>query len=649
MLPEAEARTVEVHLVDCDACRMKLKELRELKAMLEDRALWRARARDSGMGLVADAGRDGTCLSAAEMLLALEGKASDRTEKHLASCEGCTHDVLAIEESTEEHVAGRLEKADLELLEVLRSVGKQASDDVLAPVITIPSASKRGSPGAKRIAPRNPSKRITATDISTRRRRPRNVTVAGGIFTFAAAAAAAVIVGLLISQNGPQDQPSSGDTKQTAKVTTPATPAEKPRVTPEAPKSQPEKAPVEEPVDAPEPQSPFTQDPETPEVAPQEKPETPAPATQAEAPKVSPKAETPREPLPLEVAVADDGARIELDLSRLSGAVAIRNAGAADTDKWAKLARKDGRVELKPGDRLRTTQGAFLSLDQGTYELSLAPKSELVVRAAAHGPVLGLTDGRVLCEVEKLPTDRHLVVATNSADFECTGTVFSVAADAQKAVCAVEEGTVVCRGQAGDPRSLGAGYALTVSRGAAPGEPKPMPTNADAWARGVRPERDVIYAATFDRELDGFTGETTEEGAFRGVGRSLLFAPIDAKTNQFWGIAARAPKGRIKSFKPTLDMRLQFSIWLEKPSHVLLQVLNERQNKYFKRDFGTQPAERWVTLTVPVMDLESYYDPGKSPMREADLVSEIEVFTGDPGDTWKALLDDVIVYRKRYR
>jgi hypothetical protein len=648
-LPEAEARTVEVHLVDCEACRLKLKELRELKAMLEDRALWRARARDSGMGLIAE---DGTsCLTAAEMLLALEGKASERAEKHLSSCEGCTHDVLAIEESTEEQATGRLGKADPELLEVLRSVGKQASDDVLAPIIVIPSAEQGSKRAPKRIAPRHPSKRITAAEISTRRRRPRNVTVAGGIFTFAAAAAAAVIVGLLISQNGPQDQPSSGETKQTAKVTAPAVPTEKPRVTPEAPRSQPEKPAVDEPVDAPEPQSPFETTPETPEVAPQEKPETPAPATQADAPKEQPKkTETPHEPLPLEVAVADDGARIELDLSRLSGNVAIRNAGAAETDKWAKLAHKDGHVELKPGDRIRSTQGAFLSLDQGTYELSLAPKSELVIRAAAHGPVLGLTDGRVLCEVEKLPTDKHLVVATNAADFECTGTVFSVAADSQKAVCAVEEGTVVCRGQTGDPRPLGAGYALTVTRGAAPGEPKPMAANADAWAHGVRPDRDVVYAATFDRgDLEGFTGETTDVGAFRGVGRSLLFAPIDAKTNQFWGLAARAPKGRIKSFKPTLDMRLQFSIWLEKPSHVLLQVLNERQNKYFKRDFGTQPAERWVTLTVPVMDLESYYDPGKSPMREADLISEVEVFTGDPGDTWKALLDDVIVYRKRYR
>ena len=49
------------------------------------------------------------------------------------------------------------------------------------------------------------------------------------------------------------------------------------------------------------------------------------------------------------------------------------------------------------------------------------------------------------------------------------------------------------------------------------------------------------------------------------------------------------------------------------------------------------------------MDLETYYDPGKSPMREQDLVSEIEIFTGDPGDTFRALLDDVVVYRKHYR
>jgi ferric-dicitrate binding protein FerR (iron transport regulator) len=683
ILPEAEMRTVERHLFTCDECRSRIGSLRDLETALEDRALWRAGSRPTRL----DAEDTGTsCLSAAEMLLALEGKASAQAERHLASCAGCTQDVLAIEESTEEHALGRLERPDAELLEILRGVGKQATDDQLAPVTPISPASRvdpdtetsevKGTNRrvAKRVAPRHPSKRATAAELSGRRRaRNRKVTVAGGVFTFAAAAAAAVMVGLLLSQGATPESNDAGRQAQSGPrietITRPAAPRLQPIVetprgaSPSATTGTSNVASSEDTTEPPGPESPFTAMPPSGE--------TPAPA--AEAPAATPSAETPTiargtggptapagakgpgagavasAPLPLDSPVSDDGSRIELDLSRLAGGLAVKS-GAGDTGNWVKLGRKDGAVALKTGDRLRTTGGAFLSLESGTYELSLAPKSELVLRSLAQGPVVGLTDGRVLCEVEKLPSEKHLVVATNAGDFECTGTVFSVAADSQRALLAVEEGTVVCHPQAGDARPVGAGYAVTVARGAAASEPRPMPADANAWARSFRPDREPIYAATFDHDLAGFTGETTEQGAFRGTGRSLLFAPLDPKeNNKFWGMAARAPKGRIKQIKPTLDMRLELSVWLEKESHVLVQVMNERQNKYYKRSFGVQPAGRWVTLTVPVMDLETYYDPGKSPMREADLISEIEVYTGDPGESFKALLDDVIVYRKHYR
>lgn len=685
VLPEAHARTVELHLVQCEPCRLRLRDFRDLKAALEDRALWRARGKDdSGLGV-------GTsCLSAAEMLLALEKRSSARAEQHLAICAVCTNDVLSIEESTEEHATGRLERPAPELVEVLRSVGKQGSgidisdaSDPLAPIIIMPTqagsaalpdartASKRVS---RRIAPRHPSKRMSSA--SMRATSSRNVSWAGGAFTFAAAAAAAVIVGLLVTQGGPVERPSNGGPSngEVAKkpVVTPVaprvqpapkTPAKKPVVNGQQGKPEDPDAPVDERVDPPAPQSPF-------EVAPSPEAQTPpgdvtaqnpgtqsnpntGPSSPSQQPAVSQKPavapDLAKAPLPLDAPVTDDGARIELDLARLSGGIAVKNGSGSDTEKWASIAKKDGRLALKPGDRIRSTSGALLSLDGGTYELSLAAKSELVVRGLAGGPVMGLTEGRVLCEVEKL-TDKHLVIATNSADFECTGTVFSVSADSNKALCAVEEGTVVCRAPQGEPRALVAGYALTVARGEAPGEPKPSPADVNAWASSVRPERDIVYFANFDRgDLSGFSGSLTDQGVFRGVGRSLAFEPLDDKNNKFWGLAARAPKGKIKNWKPTLDMRIQFSIWLEKESHVLLQVMNERQTKYFKRDFGAQPGNRWLTLTVPVMDLETYYDPGKSPMRESDLVSEVEVYTGDPGDKWKALLDDVTVYRKRYR
>jgi hypothetical protein len=674
ILPEAHSRLVEVHLVACEACRVRLRQLREVKAALEDRALWKRRGKipaasdsgtgDSGLGPVS------TCLTAAEILLALEGKASSHAEKHLASCSSCTQDVVAIEDSSEEQVKGKIARPDLELLQVLKGAELEpvseshssSQSDALAPIIVIPisEAARAGKRISRRIAPRAPSKRVTAANARSAKKR-RNVTVASGLFTFAAAAAAAVVVGLLVSQSGPVETP--GTNHETAKAP-PAfreapVPAKKAPSQPATAGARPSEQPVADTaVDAPEPESPFTNEPGPVADVPGPQAETPTPAPTGDAPTVArgekpePKKVTPPAAPPI-APIVDDGARIDLDLSRLAGALAVSH----DSGKWASVGRKDGVLSLKPGDRLRSTQGAFLSLETGTYELSLAPKSELVIRGLAQGPTVGLTQGRVLCEVEKLPQEKHLVVATASADFECTGTVFSVSADAQKAICEVSEGTVLCRGPSsgavspapwsGEAHAIAAGFSVAVLRGQAPGEPKPFVAH-DTWARTVRPEREILLSADFERDdASGFVGKTTDQGAFRGVGRSLVFETLP--NDKYWGLTARAPKGKVKQFRPGPDVRIQFSVWLEKESRIELRLLNDVQGKYFKHDFGYQPANKWVTLTTPSMDITAYFDPEKSPIRESDVISEVSILAGQPNDTWRALLDDVQVYRKHYR
>jgi outer membrane biosynthesis protein TonB len=672
MLPDGAQKLVEQHLRQCIECSLRLGELREIKASLEDRTAW---------GVHASTG-ERACLSAADVLLTMSGKGSPRAQEHLLACDACRLDVVAIEDSTVEYLAGKTERLAPELMTALRALGA-TSGEGLAPIISLPEAQKAVRNGSKRLSPK-PSKRLAASSRAqpaVAGRRVRGRPAAAGAFALVAAAAAAVIVVLVASQSGPSEPQDTSVAVAPRAPSPPVKPAVHPTVHPGVKPTAPATKPASpEEKDAPEPETiPAPPPPQGPDLEPAPAPapsETPAPAPGPDAgptvargpdpkpgttPAAAPRG-TAREPSPLDAPVSDDGGRVDVDLSRVSGTLAYRAAGdsaSPTADRWTPVARsagvKDGHLSLKPGDRIRSSSGAFVSLSdaaagEAPYDLCLAARTELVVRSAANGPVLGLADGRVLCEVEKL-TDKHLVIATTSGEFECTGTVFSVSADDRKAVCAVEEGTVLCHGQAGEPKPVSAGYMLSLARGAAAGDAKPCGPDPNAWARGLRPERQVVYAATFDRpngaDTGGFAGETTAEGAFRGVGRSLIFEP--ATDNKFWGMSALAPRNKLKPFRAAPDMRLTFSFWLEKQSHVLVQTLCERLGRNYKRDLKTNPANRWITVTIPLMDMETYFDPGKNPMREGDVFTEIEIYAGEPGEHFKALLDDVMIYKKLYR
>lgn len=360
-----------------------------------------------------------------------------------------------------------------------------------------------------------------------------------------------------------------------------------------------------------------------------------------DAPAAPPPSSDPAPERPL----VDDGGQVQLALTRLSGAVSLVRA---DTSEG--LARGPGALSLKVGDRLRTKAGAgggaFLSLDDGAYELCLDQGTEVVVRATVGGPVLGLERGRMLAEVMSLPPGKRFVVVTGQGTFSVLGTVFGVEVDGASSRLLVAEGLVEAHTQHGRAE-VPAGTGVSIATGEGPTAPQPVDLGRLAWARAWQPRREVLYVAHFDdaRGLGGWQGEVTSSPTLKGSAGALLLAPVD---NRYWGLLASAPAGRLRSFRAMSDLYVQFSLWSEKPAKVLFETLNETQGKEFKRNLPDVPAGRWKTYTIPVMELTTYYDPGKHPIREGDLLKDLEVYVGEPGESFKVVLDEVVVFRKVY-
>ncbi len=343
--------------------------------------------------------------------------------------------------------------------------------------------------------------------------------------------------------------------------------------------------------------------------------------------------------------LVDDGGRVQLALTRLSGAVSLVRAETSQG-----LARGPGALTLQVGDRLRTKTGAgagaFLSLDDGAYELCLDQGTEVVVRAAAGGPVLGLERGRLLAEVTALPTGKRFVVATGQGSFSVLGTVFGVEADGASSRLLVAEGLVEAHSPHGRAE-IPAGAGVSIAGGEAPSAVQPVDLGRLAWARPWQARREVLYAAPLDdaRSLGGWQGQLTADPTWKGSAGALLLSPVD---NRYWGLLASAPTGRLRAFRAMPDLYVQFSVWSEKPTRILFETLNGTQNKEFKRGLADVPAGRWKTYTIPVMELTTYFDPGKHPLREGDLLTDLEVYVGEPGESFKVVLDEFVVFRKLY-
>ncbi|MCW8141850.1 MAG: FecR domain-containing protein, partial [Planctomycetota bacterium] len=350
-----------------------------------------------------------------------------------------------------------------------------------------------------------------------------------------------------------------------------------------------------------------------------------------------------REPAP----IVDDGGQVQLALTRLKGNVSLVRGQTAGEG----LVRGQGVVTLRPGDRLRTRAGsgggAFLSLDEGTYELCLDQGTEVVVRGAAGGPVIGLERGRLVAEVSTLPADKRFAVATAQGTFSVLGTVFAVETDAAGSRLTVAEGMVEAHTQHGSA-TVPAGAAVSVATGQGPGDLVRAESGRLAWARAWSPRRDVLYVAHLDdaRSMNGFQGELTSDTTWLASPGALLFS--SAGDNRYWGLVARAPAHRLRAFRAAPDLYVQFSVWSEKQTQLLFESLNGTQNKEFKRNLPDAPAGRWKTYTIPVMEFTTYFDPGKHPLREGDLLLDLEVYAGDPGEAFKVVLDEVVVFRKVY-
>ena len=86
---------------------------------------------------------------------------------------------------------------------------------------------------------------------------------------------------------------------------------------------------------------------------------------------------------------------------------------------------------------------------------------------------------------------------------------------------------------------------------------------------------------------------------------------------------------------PTKTSKEQAAILVEKSEGVLRITFN-------------RPAAL-NAFTVPLMELTTYYDPGKNPVRAGDLFVDLGIYAGNSGETDRQfLLDDVVVLRKVY-
>ena len=353
--------------------------------------------------------------------------------------------------------------------------------------------------------------------------------------------------------------------------------------------------------------------------------------------------EQAREPAATPMArVADDGGRIELAFATLSGSVILERDG-----EKKKLSRgKAGVVELRPGDRLRTSTGGFVSLDGGAYELCLDKDTDVQIRGAISGPVLGLERGRVLAEVASLVPGRRFQVLTSQGEFSVLGTVFGVETGTDRARVLVAEGTVEAKTSEAAVK-VPAGKAVELKAGAAPGLATRVRGDELAWAQPWAPRRKTLYAVHFDdSKLGGFGGALASNLPLDLKGQALLLSALPE--NRFWGQAAMVARGRMPSFRADADAYVQFSVYSEEPVQVLFQAFNDSQGKEFKRGYD-HPGGYWRTFTVPLLQLSTYYDPAKNPVRAGDLFVDLEIYAAKPGDTSRILVDDVTIYRRHYR
>lgn len=697
-LPPADESRVAAHVLDCDRCRGEVETLDGIQRALGDDRTWLGPSRCITPGDLL------LGLSGGEPLL--------HVQQHVHGCAACQAELTGLSDALLLHERGTTERVAPGLKSRLKRVGatrfsasgstieEQAAPWTPKVLDNKPAASRRTSrrmqsARTSTTARTSGSARVSGTGQSARRRSTKAPAVGGRATppsalgpawawaTMSAAAMLLVALALALSPSRPQGDVARGPSIDP--LPGPSKPGSRGPLVSDAmsrpvPARRSESAPSgaepsvgEEPsVDTTYPLPAELQDALPPEEEPAdaEPPrrapfEAPAPEEPTDASRVvggssvraplpgvgsSPEDAPPPPPPSTDPALAstplvDDGGQVQLALTRLSGAVSLVRAETSQG-----LARGPGALTLQVGDRLRTKTGAgagaFLSLDDGAYELCLDQGTEVVVRAAVGGPVLGLERGRLLAEVTSMPTGKRFVVATAQGTFSVLGTVFGVEADATSSRLLVAEGLVEAHSQLGRAE-VAAGTGVSIATGEAPTAPQPVDLGRLAWARPWQARREVLYAAPLDdpRSLNGWQGELTADPTWKSSPGALLLKPVE---NRYWGLVASAPAGRLRAFRAMPDLYVQFSVWSEKTTKILFETLDGTQNKEFKRGLPDAPAGRWKTYTIPVMELTTYFDPGKHPLREGDLLTDLEVYVGEPGESFKVVLDEFVVFRKVY-
>jgi hypothetical protein len=326
--------------------------------------------------------------------------------------------------------------------------------------------------------------------------------------------------------------------------------------------------------------------------------------------------------------IYDDGGELQLDMARLGGSVE-----RLGPDGWLPL----DRATLKAGDKLRAGgEGGFLSLEEGRYEVCLAPGSVSAVRATRDGAVLDVERGVLRAEVVSLLPDERFEVVSRHGRFAVLGTVFAVEDRGEEpARLTVSEGTVAARGDGGTGEAS-AGEALTLS--ATDGlVSTAYDARALAWAEALSPQRRELQAVRFDSQDD--------RGGFRGdlESKQLRLELLDGDPQ--WGVGAHSP---IWAQVAERDVYLRLVVTSARDVTCRVELHNARQNKQVQVELALE-AGRLRTLTIPLLALTTDYDPARHPVRPGDRLEGLRILAGGPGEAPVVRVDEVTVYRKVYR
>jgi len=421
---------------------------------------------------------------AAYVDLRLDLSERDRVEAHLAACDECRAEALAL--------AGL--RADV------------AASDLM------PSPRLRSA-----VMARMPSRRPPF-------RRPAGRPQGWGVAAATAVAAAALIAVVLALATGRQVEappskgaPAAAEATSASSTAPVAEPAPKP-VERVAPAPTPDPAPPPAPTPAPAPPAPAP--------IPVPKPLDPARADPPEKPKPDP-APAPPEPAPKppEPPRAEPTRMVLATLQRVEGQVFLVQGNERRP--------ATASAEILSGHGIAIAAGStVLRYPDGTA-VELGPESRVARFFEDEGKRLELTQGSLRATVVKQPAGRPFAVLTPHGEARVAGTTFRLTVKAGVTRLEVTEGKVQLKGPAGKPVDVGVGHFGVATAGVEPAA-RPVTSLLAHWKLDETAGRVAIDASGNGNDA-ALTGQADWTPGKIGGGLSCAKGGFAAETLEFMG------------------------------------------------------------------------------------------------------------------